>query len=283
MNGQGARAVGAVLVWAAIVSGCESTPAGGTPMGSTDASTGLDVAAQDARSDATTDRGAETGVDAGMGVDVGADGSRDAGADATSIQDVSPDAPADVQADVARDVSAPDGGYRVGNPLPERPAVRGTSMEAVVSTIVHDCPEGQVAVGMAVLVEGRGYAEDVRLECAALDGSGTGFDAPRWFSGDPGSEFNQGRCPAGQHLVGLRGAGGDIIDRLGGECAPLGWGAGATRMPLGPWGGMLMEQEQPQVCPVGAALSGVEVQQVNYFGATTAVRVEGRCRTISAR
>lgn len=181
----------------------------------------------------------------------------------------------------AGDGGAGDGGYRVAEALTETARVRGSTGDAVTGTSTSECGANEVAVGVAVEVEGRGYVVTGRVECAALDASGRGFAESAWAGGTPPTSWNSARCPPGQHLIGLIGSAGDILDRLGAMCAPLGWTAGTMGTALGPWGGML--EPMPALCPPGAAVHRLAVTQVSYFGGITASLAEAGCRRVAPR
>lgn len=247
----------------------------------------------DAGFDVPADRGAD--VPADRGVDVPADRGVDAGVDATAdrpadvpldrpvdaAMDVATDRPTDTPTDVPGDRAVADGGYAVAEITAAAPSIRGGASLTVDATLVSECAENEVAVGIAVGLEGRSYVAEGRLECAALDATGTAFAPPHWAGGDPPAGWSQGHCPTGQHVVGLLGVAGDILDRLGAQCAALGWTPTDARTALGPWGGTLTDRAEP--CPPSSAVQRLSVSQVTYFGGTTALGAEVRCRRVAPR
>ncbi len=237
----------------------------------------LDRTASDAGIDVPADRGGDVPTD--RGVDVPVDRPAE-----VSI-DVPADRPADVSIDVLADVVTDgviaDGGYAVAEVTAAAPSVRGGAALSVDATLLSECGANEVAVGIAVSVEGRSYVADARLECAALDATGLAFATPHWAGDDPPADWSRARCPAGQHVIGILGAGGDIIDRLGAQCAALGWTTTDTRTPLGPWGGTATDRAE--ACPPSSAVQRLAISQVTYFGGTTALTAEARCRRVAPR
>jgi hypothetical protein len=282
------RAARAALVFLGCLIGCgEATPVPAP-----------DAAPIDVSDDVPMDRAPESAVDGGADVradvlDASADVARDvfdASADvARDALDASVDATSDaldaardvMAVDATTDVPASDGGYRVGEALSETLRVVGGTSMPVTGMLTSMCGADEVAVGIGVSVEGRGYVVEARVECAAIDATGRAFVDPHWADTAPPPSSNTARCPPGQHIVGILGAAGDIVDRLGAVCAPLGWASSATTTPLGPWGGML--DPVTSLCPPGAAVNRLSTAQVNYFGGTTAQAFEAGCRRISPR
>lgn len=227
----------------------------------------MDVGVDVPRVDATMDAARETGVDAPT-VDLPA-------VDLPAVDSPAVDAP-------GVDVPAVDasGGYVIGAANSDAISARGGSSEAVTGTTTSACAAGEVAVGLAVQLEGRGYVGDARIQCAALDATGRAFGAASWPAGDPPADWNVASCAAGQALVGVRALPGDILDGLGGLCAPLGWSAASARASLGPWGAA---GGTDSLCTPGAAIGRFDLIQVSYFGGTTGIGFSAGCRAITAR
>ena len=243
----------------------------------------IGAAPRDAAADVTRDAGADVAAD--TPVDAARDAVTDAPLDAGGVADATADAHADATndapGDAVSDVVGTDGGYAVGATTADMLAIHGGITPTVIATNVSECAAGEVAVGIAVQVGGRSFVQDARLQCAALDATGRAFGAAHWAGGDPASDWNTASCGAGQHVTGLLGVSGDILDRLGARCAPLGWTASSTQTPLGPWGGTTGERSVP--CTPSAGVSRLALQQVTYFGGTTGWGVDALCRQITAR
>ncbi len=241
----------------------------------------IDRGAADSGVDVPTDRGADVPADRPVdaSIDVPADRPVDAPVDVPTDRPV--DVPVDVLADVVTDRAFADGGYVVAEVTAAAPSIRGGASLSVDATQVSECGAGEVAVGIAVGLEGRSYVAEARLECAALDATGLAFATPHWAGEDPPAAWNRARCPVGQHVIGLFGAGGDIIDRLGAQCAALGWTTTDARTTLGPWGGTATDRAE--ACPPSSAVQRLAVSQVTYFGGTTALTAEVRCRRVAPR
>ena len=146
----------------------------------------------------------------------------------------------------------------------------GTSFSAA-------CPAGQVAVGIGVGTEGRGFVRSFNVQCAALNATRTGYLAATTVGTLTGTA-NTATCPAGQQLVGVNVANGDVIDRLGAICRPIDWSSTSATTNLGPWSA---GATTPSACPPGHVVTGLSGRTVNYFGGTTASAVIATCAPLA--
>lgn len=146
--------------------------------------------------------------------------------------------------------------------------------------VAQSCTANEVAVGVAISVEGRGVPNAINLACATVDAMGAPMGAVRWTGGAPPAAFQQRLCAAGSVLTGFTGASGDIVDRISASCRPARWDRSAMRVSLASVGaasGTAYDRE----CLPGGAISSLTPQIADYFGAAVIHQLIATCRTDS--